>query len=350
MKNILLFIIIFSVGRRVNAQIQKTYVLANNPYIQYIGRFDFTDKTKPVFMYSGCMIRTAFTGTSISIRLQDDSLRNWFTVKLDDSISIIKTNDQAGIYELAKNLTDKTHTIEISRRTEWHGGNSTFMGFIIEKGKELMPLKKYKRSIEFIGNSITCGYGNQGQNNKQHFEYATENNYLSASAVTARDLNAAYVAVCRSGIGMYQGYGGNTTFTQPLLYDEVVTGSKYPWDYKNNQPDLVVIELGSNDLSAPLDSLAFVQTYFRFVKKIRRQYAKTKIICVAGTEGRGEKWEKYQSHVKAAYSKISHIDKNVFYFAFSPFQPDGSDWHPNVSQDRKMADELISFIKKITSW
>jgi lysophospholipase L1-like esterase len=350
MKNILLFIGFISLGLTTAAKIQTTLIMADHPYIQYIGRFDFTDKTQPVFMYSGCMIRAAFTGTSLVIRLKDDSLRNWFTVKLDDSIFIFKANSQTGIYQLTANLTNKKHTVEISRRTEWHGGNSTFIGFIIDQGTTLLPLKKYNRSIEFIGNSITCGYGNEGESNKEHFEYATENNYLSASAVTARALNASYIAVCRSGIGMYQGYGGKTDFTQPLLYDEVVTGSKIRWDYKNNQPDLVVIELGSNDLSAPLDTRAFVQAYYQFVKKIRHQYTKAKIIFVAGTEVPGEKWEKYQSIVKASYSKINSIDKNVFYFAFSPFVPNGSDWHPNVSQDRKMADELIAFINKITNW
>jgi hypothetical protein len=183
MKNILLFIGFISLGLTTAAKIQTTLIIADHPYIQYIGRFDFTDKSQPVFMYSGCMIRAAFTGTSLVIRLKDDSLRNWFTVKMDDSIFIFKANNQTGIYQLTANLTDKKHTVELSRRTEWHGGNSTFMGFIIDQGTTLLPLKKYKRSIEFIGNSITCGYGNEGESNKEHFEYATENNYLSATSL-----------------------------------------------------------------------------------------------------------------------------------------------------------------------
>ena len=52
----------------------------DNPNIAYIGRFDNTDKAKPVFMYSGCAIRTVFKGTSVELIMKDDSLRNMFTV------------------------------------------------------------------------------------------------------------------------------------------------------------------------------------------------------------------------------------------------------------------------------
>jgi len=128
--------------------------MADHPYIQYIGRFDFTDKSQPVFIYSGCMIRAAFTKTSLVISLKDDNLRNWFTVKLDDSIFISKANNQTGIRQMTANLTDKKRTVELSRRTEWHRGNLSFMGFTIDQGTTLLPLKKYKSSIEFIGNYI----------------------------------------------------------------------------------------------------------------------------------------------------------------------------------------------------
>ncbi len=55
-------------------------VYPDNPNIAYIGRFDDTDKAKPVFMYSGCAIRKVFKCTSVELIMKDDSLRNMFTV------------------------------------------------------------------------------------------------------------------------------------------------------------------------------------------------------------------------------------------------------------------------------
>ena len=348
-KYCLLNVILFWAVTIAQAQ-AVTHISPSNADIEYVGRFDFSNKEKPVFMYSGTALGIGFTGTSVSVLLQDDSLRNWFTVKLDDSLFIFKADKKDGVYLLAQNLPDQKHTVEIIRRTEWHGGNTTFLGFNMDEGKKVIPVKRKERTIEFIGDSYTCGYGDEGKSREEHFTYETENNYASYGAITARAFNAGYVGICRSGIGMYQSYGGGKTFTQPNLYDEIVVNSKARWDYTKNQPQLVVIALGGNDLSVDLDSTEFVNTYIRFVKKIRLQYPSAKIICVAGPSGLDDKWTKFQSHVQAAALHFKSRDKGIYYFEFSPFDPNGSDWHPNVKEHQQMANELILFVKKITKW
>jgi lysophospholipase L1-like esterase len=349
MKKFLSSLLVVCVTLQSSAQ-QPTFIPASDASIEYTGRFDFSDKTAPVFMYSGCMIRTGFTGTAVSVKLQDDSLKNWFTVKLDDSIIIFRSNNNNGLYTLAQHLTNKKHTLEISRRTEWHAGNTIFRGLEIDKRAKLFSLPKFRHTIEFIGNSLTCGYGNEGKSKQEHFSYETENNYETYGAMTARALNAAYVAVCRSGIGMYQSYGGEKDFVQQKLYDEIVVGSKAVWDYKNNQPGVVLIELGANDFAKPLDSAAFVNTYIEFVKKIRGQYPTAKIICAAGPTSPGDSSKKFQTHIKAITDHFASTDKQVYYFYFGKLDSNGSDWHPNIEEHRQMAAVLIPFVQKITGW
>lgn len=345
-----LFFLWLLVAATAGSQAQSTSVPANDPAIEYVGRFDFKDPLKPAFMYSGCMIRTGFTGTSIAIRLEDDSLRNWFTVKLDGKTFPIRTSRAEGIYVLGEALADTKHIVEISRRTEWHGGTSRFGGFVIDEGKKLSQIPKLKRTIEFIGDSFTCGYGNEGKSREEHFSYETENNYLTFGTMVARAVNANYVSVCRSGIGMYQSYGGEKDFVQPRLYDEIVVGSKTVWDYKNHQPDVVVIALGSNDLAKPLDSAAFVGAYVAFVKKLRQQYPKAKIICAAGPDDLKDDHSKFQPYIKAVTSQFASSDKHVYYFYFGRSDWNGSDWHPNIKEHEQMAATLLPFIKKVTGW
>jgi len=323
---------------------------ASNNHIQYIGRFDFTNRDTPVFMYSGCTIRTRFTGTSLVMHLLDDSLRNWFTVKLDDSLFTLHTNRVDGIYPIGNRLTDKQHSIEISRRTEWHGGNTAFAGFEIDKGKNLLPVPRKKRTIEFIGNSITCGYGNEGKSHNEHFSYTTENNYLTYGRITAEKLDAEYVAVCRSGIGVYQSYDGSKTFVQPLLYDEIAMNSKAKWNYQSNEPDIVVIELGSNDVAKPLNSTAFINAYIQFIKKIRNNYPHASIVCAAGPNEKGDSSVKFQSYVNTVVQYFALTDKQVYYFNFSPVESNGSDWHPDVKAHEMMAAELTAYLKNIMHW
>lgn len=322
-------------------------VPASNPHIQYIGRFDFSDKSKPVFMYSGTAIKTSFTGTAISIKMLDDSLRNWFTVVIDDSIFSFETHKKEGVYLLAKNLPNKKHQLEISRRTEWHGGNTSFEGFILDAGKKILPAPKHKKTIEFIGDSYTCGYGNEGKSREEHFTYATENNYESYGAITARALQADYVGICRSGIGMYQGYGGDTTFAMPDFYDGVINNKKSVWNYAVLQPAIVVIDLSGNDFSAQLDSLKFTAAYLKFLKRVRKNYPNAIIVCAAGPSGADEKFLRQRNYVQSIVKLFQKNNKQVFYFAFSPFGMNGSDWHPNVAEHKNMAAELIPFLKSL---
>ena len=206
------------------------------------------------------------------------------------------------------------------------------------------------RIIEFIGDSFTCGYGNEGKSREEHFTFETENNWLTYGSITARELDAEYMGICRSGIGIWQGYGGDTTFTMPKLYDQVIINSPKRWNYNNFQPQVVVIDLGSNDLSAALDSASFVNTYVEFLKRIRNNYISARIVCIAGPNNPGEEWERWRSYIHSVVNVYGKADPGVSYFEFSPFEPNGSDWHPNVAEHKKMAEELVPFLKNLMKW
>jgi hypothetical protein len=344
----LLFIICVSV-KLLGQPEGKSFISADNKNISYIGRFDFSDIKKPFFMYSGSTIRTVFKGTSVDL-VMDDSHKNWFNVILDDSLFTIKTDREDNIYPLAKKLKNGKHTLEIIRRTEWHGGNSTFLGLYTDNGKKTAKPEKKGRKIEFIGDSYTCGYGIEGKSHDEHFNYATENNYLTYGAISSRELNADYTAICLSGIRMANKATDRQRFAMPDYYDSVAMGSKAKWDYSKDQPQVVAIVLGANDLSRNFDSTIFVNSYLKFLSTIRKNYPATKILCIAGPSNGGDEWIKLQSCVGAVVNQFSKTDRSVFYFAFSSFQMNGSDWHPNVEQHRGMADELIPEIKKIMNW
>jgi lysophospholipase L1-like esterase len=301
-------------------------------------------------MYSGSQIRTVFTGTSVEVILKDDSLRNMFNVTVDDSLFILTTNKPDGVYLLAKDLKEGKHKLQIYRRTEWHGGNTTFTGFNLDRGRRLYKPDVSPRMLEFIGDSYTCGYGNEGKSKEEHFRYDTENNFLTYGSLTSRALGAEYTTVCRSGIGIWQGYGGDTAFTMPKLYDQVIINGKESWDYKRIQPQVVVIDLGGNDLSVALDSAVFVDTYVRFLKRIRINYGTSRIVCIAGPDSPGAQWEKWQSLVHSVVDQYGNGDSLVSYFEFTPFEPNGSDWHPNVEEHQRMAYELAPFLKNLMKW
>lgn len=344
------FLMFISSGTLFAQPNEKSFIAADSKNIAYIGRFDFTDNKNPVFMYSGCAIRTVFSGTSVDVVLKDDDLKNWFTVILDDSLFIFKSDRKDNLYSIAKNLKDGRHSLEIIRRTEWHGGNTTFLGFYIDNGEKTEKPEVKDRKIEFIGDSYTCGYGNEGKSREEHFTYEIENNYLTFGAITSLALDAEYTTVCRSGIRMSRSNKEEPGFDMLNLYDSLAVGSSAVWDYSKSQPQVVVIVLDSNDDFSKVDSTYFAASYLEFLTKIRKNYPDTKIICIAGPSLDDAQWITNQSYISNIVNQFSKTDNSAFYFALSPIQMNGADWHPNVVEHKKMAAELIPEIRKLMNW
>jgi len=126
--------------------------------------------------------------------------------------------------------------------------------------------------------------------------------------------------------------------------------SKAKWNYQSNEPDIVVIELGSNDVAKPLNSTAFINAYIQFIKKIRNNYPHASIVCAAGPNEKGDSSVKFQSYVNRVVQYFALTDKLVYYFNFSPIESNGSDWHPDVKAHETMAAELTAYLKNMMHW
>jgi len=158
--------------------------------LRYIGRFDFSKLEGPEFAWSGSTISGRFCGTSVEVDLKTDT-ENFFTVLLDGEI-IVEVLRVFGHkkYKLARDLIYGEHEISIVKRTEFYLGKVQFLGFDFQGGYNLPPSKSLDRKIEFIGDSITCGFGMDAENENVEYEPKYDNAYLSFGAVTARRLNA----------------------------------------------------------------------------------------------------------------------------------------------------------------
>ena len=340
---------------------------ADDVNIKYLGRIDNSNPKSVKFAYPGIAIKARFEGTTCNIRLKNKSgghdkenkpYTNYYNILIDNkSPEVIVADNNQEIYKLKK-LSEGTHTITIFKRTEAFLGEGIFEGFELNKGKKLLPLEDEKKlKIEFIGNSITCGYGNEGKSKDEPFTSSTENNYLAYGAVTARKLNADYVAVAYSGKGMYKNFDGTTKESMSLIYDRIFPDDKSSkWDFKKWQPDAVVINLGTNDFAkSHPDSLIFVNTYVNFLKRIRIYYPNAYIFCIEGpmTNEKNATLTQVKNYINASKAVLEKTgDKKIFSFFPTPQSESdcGSDFHPNTSRHAKMAEELTVFIKNKTGW
>jgi hypothetical protein len=128
------------------------FIPANNPYIQYYGRWDRTDSLHPRHSWPGVYLAAEFSGTSIGIRMKDSV--NYYNVYIDGKflkvIHAMKTGEAD--YLLADSLENTRHTLLFSKRNIMFDAVFSVSGFLVDEGADLFPLPaKPVRKIEFIG-------------------------------------------------------------------------------------------------------------------------------------------------------------------------------------------------------
>ena len=346
-------------------------VPATSSGFAYTGRTSHTYKPGAVaWTYPGVQIRCTFSGTSVQMKTNPDC--GYFMVEIDSmaphKVQVMKGSN---ITLLGKDLPEGEHSLTLTYLIEGHAKKPTFYGLLLDDGCDLgeRPVLPERR-IEFIGNSITCGYGNEGLNKNDHFDYATENHYYSYASITARNLEAQHWVVARSGIGAYRNYGepktGSPGSCMPVQYEytgyawnpdfrnqPTLLGEK--WDFSRYQPDVICINLGTNDLSTNNYDLQLLRLgYQKLLKMAREHNPKAKIVFLTGSM-------LYNQELQEAKQLLDEIaaearksgDKEVYRFDIAPISGEefyGNDWHPNIYQDEKMASELTAYLRQLMGW
>lgn len=340
---------------------------ADNPLIMYTGRIDKTNPKSIKYAWPGTSISASFEGRVCNIRMQDlaegkdengNSHHNYFNIIIDGRAPfVLQTEGSKRLYKI-DTLQPGKHTITIFKRTETFVGTVLFFGFEIEKGNKLLPLANNNSlMIEFIGNSITCGYGNEGTDKDCPFTAETENNYMAYGAITARNLDAQYMAIAFSGRGLYQNFDKTRDNTLPDMYDRVIASDhKLKWNFNSWVPDIVVINLGTNDFAhTNPDSTIWVNKYLEFLKRVRVNYPEATIICCEGPM-MSDYWPEGNKALTTITEYLNVVvntsrmngDKKTHVFFF-PTQTKnyGCDWHPGIETHRQMANDLTEFIKSV---
>lgn len=328
-------------------------VAPGEPEIRFIGRFAHTGETSK-FAWSGSGIIAAFEGSQASVQL-DDSGNNEFTVIVDGEVGpTLKPQSGSNAYPVATGLSAGRHEIEIYRRTEANQGVTTFQGFDFGGGTLALPPAPKTRRLEIVGDSITCGYGNEGADTSCGFSPETENHYLTYGAIAARTLGAELSTVAWSGKGVVYNYDTDTTNPMPTLYGRVLpddAGSQ--WDF-SVKPDAVVINLGTNDFSTEGDPTTeqFRDAYVGLVGQIRAGAPDAFILCTVGNMLSGDDLDAARMGIHAAVEAvIAGGDESIAAWDMNvPNDDPACDWHPNLNAHQLMADALVAELKTHLPW
>ena len=353
---VLLFVLVWILVLSGKIYNPSSHFTADDPNIEYIGRFDFSQPGVVRFDWPGVQIKATFSGTYCAIKLKDG--HNDYNIFIDRKLKEVLRTGSDTIYTIAENLKDSLHSLIITKRTEGANGIASFEGFILNKGDSLYPVvDKMKRKLEFIGDSFVAGLGSEGRTPDCLFSRATDNNYIAFGPVLARRLNADYSIIAISGIGVVRNDGDtNLTSNQPLpyYYKRACLNDTLKWDFQKWQPDLVVVRLGNNDYwkkPYPLTKV-FQKAYINFLKEIRSFYPQASILVFCEPIGKDQHCDYISSAVTELKNEFG--DKKIWFEELNIILAKQNDFgcqkHLNEFGHKKIAEVLEPIIRKVMNW
>lgn len=315
------------------------------------------------FIYTGKKLDITIVGDAASTAGNADNYARVAIYVDKERVIDDMLDEKEKTYTAFESDSEKSVDVQIIKLSECAMSTIGIKPIKLGEGEKIEPAKAKDLKIEFIGDSITCGYGVDDPDKEHHFKTSTEDVTKAYAYKTAQALDADYSMVSISGYGIISGYtdsGKKPEQTIPQYYDKL--GFSYnkfadslevaglEWNFDNYKPDIVVINLGTNDMSYAKNEMTqaeFEEGYIEFLKQVRSHNPDSYIFCTYGVMG-----NTLIRSIKNVCDKYSEEtgDNKVTFFTL-PMQDENkngivADWHPSEATHEICAQRAVKTIKE----
>ncbi len=306
-----------------------------------------------------------YTNSSVTLNAEGRSVYMYFVTGENEEVnqpglrvyvdgkekSQIVLDRQEGWYFICELEPEQEHEIRVVKITEAAMSYAGLRQIKIEDGKILLPkrVQDDRVKVEFIGDSITCGYGVHGEPESE-YTIREEDGEYSYGAFMAREMNWNARWIAASGYGMYVEYTGNPDNNVPKLYPYVnwfVNREVYQ-NPEEFEPRYIFINLGTNDsehLCKEEIRDNFLKAYEKFLKMLRANHREAVLVCVLGTLCSG-----VFPYVKRVVEKVKAEGMEKVYAFELPYhdvEQDGmASMHPSIATHKKDAERILAFMRQ----
>lgn len=335
------------------------HVALDNPQLKYTGR-TMVNVGEVWLDWSACGVEMTVMGGTVEAQLYGVNLGEGARVYMGVYIDGVRTKTfylENGLnwYTLAENLPKNTvSVIQLVRLTEASMGKASLFDLKVTGKLVGRPANK-PHKIEWIGDSLTCGYGVLEEGSAS-FKASTEDVTKTFAWLCSKSLQADISVVGASGYSIAYNYDGGKEYRMPEVfpyYNSISRDVYTPWDYSLFQPDLVVINLGTNDASgwhgSEEGAVLIREKTKAFLTALRAAYPKATLCWMYGFCT-----NEYGDVLRQTVEQFAATDGNAAYLTVPlqnvPKNGIGADGHPNVLSNKDCADNLTPKLKKLMNW
>lgn len=301
---------------------------------------------------AGFEIRMEGTSLSMEVKLNDDvpsTLYPLIKIFVDDEEEDTMQLNGNGVYTLVEGLPEGQHIVKVIKVSESSMGSLAVRNLTMNAdGTLYTPPQAKARRIEFIGDSITTSYGNVGLPSESNYLSRDEDSSQGYAAMVAEHYDADVRIVAGAGRGLVRNNTGDTNLLPSKLFEEYDVWNSDPYPHEEWIPQVVVINLGTNDGSAGVTQEEFLNAGKKFIRTIRSKSADAQIVWAYGVMGKT-----YEETIRTMVEQMnSEGDTKVHCVIFDDMADNehGALGHPNVAGHRTMADRMIAEMDQFVQW
>ena len=382
----------------------RTYA-AYDPAIRYVGRVDLSDPAGPALIESGAYVTATFRGNAAAIEVADRPFFgggvDFLDVVVDGSppVALALANGDSW-YPLplpdavATGPSCGTHTLTLVKRTEASVGTAKFVGFRFAEAIA-PPSPAPVHRVEIIGDSLLCGAGVEADApdaaacsdnglGQPGYGQGVQDAYKAFGVAMATTLGADWHVTCESGVGLVRNTDNGFVDPRPmpeiypLLHPEGAAGGPVwpPTQWAvvgrtvvTSTPEVVVIELGGNDLSlttadgsgrppipigsssdTPDAAPSLAGGFIQFIGQLAADFpGATFVLAWNAQEVQAAVDQVVAFYAGGGPGGASNL-RVVGYSDGLPYPGAGCGGHPNVAQHQAAGARMAAFVRQVMSW
>ncbi|WP_231500079.1 RICIN domain-containing protein [Saccharothrix sp. NRRL B-16314] len=297
-----------------------------DPNIRYFGRWNYGNPAAYVSEWAGAYVVVGFTGRTVKLR-QRNAID--FYVSIDGGPDVSYVNRSGTVDLTPTPLASGNHTLRVSYRpiAGSYRGDAVFQGVELDAGATTFAPAVPSRVVEFVGDSITVGQ----QSSKQAL--------TAYGWLVGERLGTGHTQIAVGGACLVSAADGCIGMSDRFLRTGLQADATN-WDFSRYRADVVVINLGTNDVGHSVTGAQFQSAYVTLLRRAREKYPTATVLAMQTFRKR------YIPETQAAVQAVN--DPKIRFVDTTGWIVESTDTtdnvHPNDQGHRKIADRLAPIV------